>query len=91
MATKLDKALKREISIDGKPFVVTISPKGFKLVGKGRRKVLEIGWQSLTSGEAALATALQASVNPKLNLEPGKAAAPSKKTDKSRNGRRRKQ
>ena len=75
MATKLDKPLKREISIGGKPFVVTISPDGFKLVGKGRRKGLEITWESLTSGEAALATALNASINPKLTLEPGGATA----------------
>lgn len=51
-----------------------MTPEGFKLVGKGRRKGLEITWESLTSGEAALAMALQASVNPKLNLEPGLAA-----------------
>ena len=75
MATKLDKPLKREILVGGKPFVVTISPDGFKLVGKGRRKGLEITWESLTSGEAALATALNASIDPKLNLEPGRAIA----------------
>ena len=73
MATKLDKPLKREISIGGKPFVVTLTAEGFKLVGKGRRKGLEITWESLTSGEAALATALNASIDPKLNLEPGAA------------------
>ena len=38
MATKLDKTLKREISIGGKAFVVSISPEGLKLVAKGRRK-----------------------------------------------------
>jgi hypothetical protein len=75
MATKLDKPLKREILVGGKPFVLTISPDGFKLVGKGRRKGLEIRWDSLTSGEAALATALNASIDPKLNLEPGRAIA----------------
>ena len=42
MATKLDKTLKREISIRGKPFVVSLSPQGLKLVGKGRRKGLEL-------------------------------------------------
>lgn len=74
MATKLDKPLKREIAVGGKPFVVTLSPEGFKLVGKGRRKGLELTWDSLTSGEAALATALNASIDPKLNLEPGRGA-----------------
>ncbi len=62
MTTKLDKPLKRKIQIGGKPFVVTISPDGFKLVGKGRRKGLEISWESLVSGEAAMAIALKASL-----------------------------
>jgi hypothetical protein len=70
VATKLDKPIKREINIRGKPYVVTFAPDGFKLVGKGRRKGLEISWDALTSGEAALATALTASLDPKLNLEP---------------------
>ena len=86
MATKLDKALKREISIGGEPFVVTLTPEGFKLVGKGRRKGLEITWHSLTSGDAALATALNASINPKLNLEPSRAAAAKKPAKRAGSG-----
>ena len=38
MATKLDKLLKREIDIDGKPYMVTLSPDGVKLTEKGKRK-----------------------------------------------------
>jgi len=62
MATKLDKALKREIEIDGKPYMLTISPEGMKLVRKGKRNGLEISWKDLASGDAALATALNASL-----------------------------
>ena len=62
MATKLDKTLKREISIGGTPYVVALSPEGLKLVVKGRRKGLELAWKDLTSGDAALATALNASL-----------------------------
>ena len=62
MATKLDKALKREIEIDGKPYMLTISPEGMKLVPKGKRNGLEISWKDLASGDAALATALNASL-----------------------------
>jgi hypothetical protein len=62
MATKLDKSLKREIEIDGKPYMLTITPEGLKLVPKGRRKGQEISWQALVSGEAALAAALNASL-----------------------------
>jgi hypothetical protein len=72
VATKLEKPLRREVSIGGEPFVVTISPEGFKLVGKGRRKGLEIPWEQLVSGEAALATALQASITGNMRLEPSK-------------------
>jgi hypothetical protein len=62
MATKLDKALKRQIEIDGKPYMLTLSPEGMKLVPKGKRNGLEIAWKDLASGDAALATALNASL-----------------------------
>jgi hypothetical protein len=62
MATKLDKALKREIEIDGKPYMLTLTPEGLKLVPKGKRNGLEIAWKDLASGDAALATALNASL-----------------------------
>jgi hypothetical protein len=62
MATKLDKPLKREIEISGKPYMLTITPEGLKLVPKGRRKGQELAWSALVSGEAALATALNASL-----------------------------
>ena len=60
--TKLDGALKRELAIDGKPYVLTIDPHGLKLVPKGRRKGRELAWRDLVSGEAALAVALNASL-----------------------------
>jgi hypothetical protein len=62
MATKLEKPLKRELSIDGKPYMLTIEPLGMKLVPKGKRKGQELTWETLVSGEAALAKALNASL-----------------------------
>jgi hypothetical protein len=62
MATKLDKPLKRELDLGGKPYTLTISPEGLKLVPKGRRKGHELAWKDLVSGEAALAVALNASL-----------------------------
>jgi hypothetical protein len=62
MATKLDKHLKREIDIEGQPFMLTISPEGLKIVPKGKRNGLELAWKALISGDAALATALNASL-----------------------------
>lgn len=62
MTTRLDKTLKREVTIDGRDYTVAISPEGLKLTLKGRRNGVEIGWKALASGDAALATALNASV-----------------------------
>jgi len=62
MTTKLERELKREITIDGTAYTVTLSPVSITLVLKGRRKGLEINWVDLVSGEAALATALNASL-----------------------------
>ncbi|HEY2037768.1 MAG TPA: hypothetical protein VGG96_12180 [Steroidobacteraceae bacterium] len=60
--TKLDKPLKRELLIGSKPYVLTIEPDRFKLTLKGHRKGLEFAWSDLVNGEAALATALNASL-----------------------------
>lgn len=60
--TPLDKALKREVQIDDALYVLTIDPDGLKLVLKSKRKGLELAWRELVSGDAALATALQASL-----------------------------
>jgi hypothetical protein len=60
--TRLEKTLKREITIKKQSYVLTIDPAGFKLTKKGRRKGVEIAWRDLVSGDAAMAAALNASV-----------------------------
>ena len=62
MATKLDRAIKRELEIDGTTYMVTISPDGVKVVEKGKRKGQSLSWTALISGDAALAAELRASV-----------------------------
>ena len=62
MTTKLEKPLKREIAIDGEPYVVTIDPQGLKVTQKGKRKGQALAWKDLVNGEAALAVALNASL-----------------------------
>jgi len=62
MATRLEKSLKRELVIEGNAYMLTIDPDGLKLVEKGRRKGLELAWKDLVSGDAALAAALNASM-----------------------------
>lgn len=60
--TPLDKQLRRELTIEGKAYALSLDPVGLKLVEKGRRKGLELKWTDLVSGDAALAAALQASL-----------------------------
>lgn len=60
--TPLDKPLRRELAIEGEPYTLTLTPDGLKLVEKGRRKGLELRWKDLVNGDAALATALRASL-----------------------------
>ena len=38
-----------------------MTPEGFKLVVKGKRKGIELTWASIVGGDAALAAALNAS------------------------------
>ena len=71
--TKLEGALKRELSIDGTPYVIRIDPEGLTIVPKGKRKGHQLAWRDLVSGEAALAVALNASL-----------AAPSRPVGRSR-------
>ena len=82
--TPLEKTLKREVSIDGRAFIVAISPEGIKLTLKGKRNGQELKWKDLVSGEAALAVALNASLGgfvepaapgPKIPVKPKKRKA----------------
>lgn len=62
MTTKLTSPLKREIEIDGKAWTLTISVEGLRLVRKGFRKGHTLAWSAIVGGDAALAAALNASV-----------------------------
>ena len=62
MTTKLEGPLKRALTIGGDPYVLTITPEELTLVPKGKRKGYSLVWNAFVSGEAALATALNASL-----------------------------
>lgn len=72
MTTRLEGPLKRELTINGAPYTVIISPDGLKLVQKGRRKGYELDWTAFVSGDAAFATALNASLaaSPEVKAQP---------------------
>jgi len=62
VATKLEKTLKREISVAGQAYIVTLSPEQLLITLKGHRKGKSLLWKDLIGDEAALATALNASL-----------------------------
>ena len=49
MATKLDKALKRELLIGEVAYMLTIEPEGLKLVVKGKRNGVEMKWKDIAA------------------------------------------
>ena len=62
MTTKLEKTLKREISVDGAAYIITLTPAELLITLKGHRKGKSLSWKDLIGDEAALATALNASL-----------------------------
>jgi hypothetical protein len=60
MTTKLEKTLKREIEIKGELYIVTISPEGVKVTGKGKRIGTSVAWTDFVGGDPV--AALSASV-----------------------------
>ena len=69
MATKLDKQLKCEIDVDGKPYMLAITPEGLKLTEKGKRKGQELSWKNLLAGQSAQATVLNATTEEATDTE----------------------
>ena len=82
MTTRLDGPLKRELTINGTDYTLTIAPQGLTLVLKGKRKGFDLEWNSLVSGDAALATALNASLG--ANLSPPAEDPPARAAKKTR-------
>ena len=76
MTTRLTTPLKRELDIGDDKYTLTVSPEGFKLVLKGKRKGIELAWRDIVGGDAALSTALNAT------LYASRAEAPRLRQDK---------
>ena len=88
MTTRLDAPLKREIDIDGASYTLTIGPDAMSLVLKGRRKGLELKWHDLVSGDAALTTALNASLTARITPPTPTSASPASPRRSKRRNRR---
>jgi hypothetical protein len=76
MTTRLESPLKREITVAGEPYTLTLTPEGLKLVRKGRRKGYELSWSALVSGDEALAVALNASLDSSSDADPEHSEEP---------------
>ena len=63
MPTPLDKPLKREVTVGDAVYTLTIDPEGLHLVQKGKRKGVDLTWEAIVGGDAALAVELRASLN----------------------------
>jgi hypothetical protein len=74
--TPLDKSLKRVLKINGRDYVVTLTPDALKITEKGHRLGVELKWVDLVSGESALAVALRASVGKFQDNVPTRPRAP---------------
>ena len=75
MVTKLDRTVRREVTIKKRAYVVALDREGLKLTLKGHRKGQELKWDDFVSGDAAFAVALNASLsqsNDALPPAPGK-------------------
>lgn len=58
--TPLDRPLRREVTIDDKSYTVVLDSIGLKLTPRGHRRGVELRWQDIANGDAAIATALNA-------------------------------
>jgi hypothetical protein len=57
-----DVSLKLTVRIRGEPYYLTVSAQSFKLVRKGRREAIELPWSAFASEDAAMLSALHASI-----------------------------
>ena len=63
MPVPLDKPLKREVTVGDTVYTLTLTPEGLHLVQKGKRKGIDLTWEGIVGGDAALAVELRASLN----------------------------
>jgi len=63
MAVKLEKTIKRELTLEGRTYTIAIAPEGVKVTEKGKRKGREISWRAIISGDAQLAEDLKVSLD----------------------------
>ena len=89
MTTRLDRTLRRALTIKRREYVLTLDDKGLKLTLKGHRKGQELQWEAFVTGDAAFATALNASLAQANDApSPARPKAKAKAKAKARSTRR---
>jgi hypothetical protein len=51
------------LNLRGKPYVLTVTPNGFRLVPRGRRQSVELPWTAFLDEDAALYSELYKSIH----------------------------
>jgi hypothetical protein len=75
MVTPLDRPLRRAVTINGQPYVATMSQEGILLVRKGYRKGQRVSWDHLLSGAVTLSAQLAGSIGTDGGGEANKSTA----------------
>ena len=80
MTFRIDRPLRREVTLEGRPYTVTITAEGVRIVPKGKRTgAHEVTWLELVSGEAELHRDLVRSL---AHRKPARAAAPARRRNR---------
>jgi hypothetical protein len=70
VSTSRDVRLTLNVVLRGRPYVLTITPESFKLTLKGKRSGIELPWTAFLDEDAAMMSALHASIRKR--VRPGK-------------------
>ena len=62
VSVESDLEMRIDLRIHGKPYALTVTRKGFKLVPKGKRKGIQMPWATFVEDDAVLYSELQASI-----------------------------
>jgi hypothetical protein len=70
VSTEAEVSLKLSLKLRGKHYLLTVTPESFKLVLKGKREAIELPWTAFLDDDAAMLSALHASMRKRFG--PGK-------------------
>jgi len=69
VSTKRAVRLIFDVELRGQPYVLTITPDSFRLARKSRRQEIELPWTAFLDEDAAMMSALHASMRKRRNVK----------------------